>query len=128
MDIISVLKIVSIVLGVVCTTIIPTSIALFKSIKAKKEANTQAEKAAATNDMLNHLNTLIESAEETYKQVDTLMKTYGYGSMGALKKESVLTKLQAYAIDKNYKFDSEIWSNKIDEIVSLTRKVNAKQQ
>lgn len=126
MDLLTILKIVSAVLGAICTTIIPTTIALVKSIKAKKEAHTQAEREKATNDMLEQLNTLIETAEETYKQVDTLMKVNGYGSVGALKKETVLSKLQSYAIDRGYIYDAEYWSNKVDEVVALTRKVNAK--
>ena len=126
MDLLTILKIVSAVLGAICTTIIATTIALVKSIKAKKEAHTRAEREKATNDMLEQLNILIETAEETYKQVDTLMKVNGYGSVGALKKETVLSKLQSYAIDRGYIYDAEYWSNKVDEVVALTRKVNAK--
>lgn len=126
MDLLTILKIVAAILGAICTTIIPTAIALVKSIKAKKEAHTRAEREKATNDMLEQLNILIETAEETYKQVDNLMKVNGYGSVGALKKETVLSKLQSYAIDRGYIYDAEYWSNKVDEVVALTRKVNAK--
>ena len=48
-------------------------------------------------------------------------------SAGAVKKDTVMTKLQAYAMEKGYEFDAEFWSNQIDEIVALTRTVNAKQ-
>lgn len=121
-----ILKIVSIVLGALCTSIIPLVIKLVAIHKEAKNAKTEAEKEAATNDMLAYVNTLIESAEETYKQVDQLMKNNRLGSMGAVKKDGVMTKLQAYAIENGYPFSADYWANKIDEIVSLTKKVNAK--
>ena len=126
MDLLTILKIVSVVLGALCTTIIPTVIALARAIKAKKAAKTEAETEAAKNDMLTHVNSLIDNAEEMYKQVDALMKANGIGSTGILKKENVLTKLQAYAIEKGYTFDLDFWSAKVDEIVKLTKKVNAR--
>lgn len=126
MDLLTILKIVSVVLGALCTTIIPTVIALARAIKAKKAAKTEAETEAAKNDMLTHVNSLIDNAEGMYKQVDALMKANGIGSTGILKKENVLTKLQAYAIEKGYTFDLDFWSAKVDEIVKLTKKVNAR--
>ena len=126
MELETILKIVSIILGCICTTIIPLGISLVSAIKKRRAATTEAEKEAATNDMLNVVNELISNAEALYKQVDTLSKQNGLGSLGTLKKDSVMTKLQAYAIDNGYEFDADYWSATIDEIVKLTREVNAK--
>lgn len=126
MDIVEVLKIVSIVLGVLTGTIIPLVIKLAHVIKKRKEAETIAEKAEADKDMLEVVNQFIESAEGLYKDIDTILKERG-GTSGAVKKDSVMTKLQAYAIEQGYSFDAEYWSGKIDDIVALTRQVNAKK-
>ena len=57
--------------------------------------------------------------------VDNILKQSG-SSAGAVKKDTVMTKLQAYALDKGYEFDVAYWRNKVDEIVTLTKQVNAK--
>lgn len=126
MDLLTILRIVSIVLGILTGTLIPTGIALYNAIKKRRAAETKAEKEAATNDMLNQLNILIESMESTYKDIDAVMKERG-SSMGPVKKDGVLTKLQAYAISKGYEFDADFWSAKNDEVVKLTKAVNAKE-
>ena len=113
------------IVGTLVTTTVPAIIALVKSIKKRAEAKTEAEKTAAQNDMLNAVNGFIASAETLYKDIDSILKSQGKTS-GANKKDSVMTKLQAYAIEKGYTFDGDFWSAKIDEIVALTREVNAK--
>ena len=125
MDIVTLLKIIAIVLGIISTSIIPLVIKLRKAIKARNNAKTEAEKEAAKNDMLGVLNGFIEAAEVLYKDIDLVVKQNG-ASLGAVKKDSVLTKLQAYAIEKGYAFDADYWSATNDNIVALTRKVNAK--
>lgn len=125
MDILTILKIVSIVLGVLTASIIPLTVKLVKAIKARKAAKTEAEKEAAKNDMLNAVNGFIVSAEELYKNIDDIVKAKG-GSTGVNKKDSVMSKLQAYALGKGYSFDEGYWSNTVDEIVAMTRKVNGK--
>ena len=102
---------------------IPESIALYKAIKAKRTAKDDATREAAKNDMLDKVNQLILSAEMLYANVDAALKQRG-DSAGSVKKDSVLSKLQAYAIANDYEFDTDFWSNKIDEIVYLTRNVN----
>lgn len=118
---------------------IPLVIALVANIKSKinirkKLVNTtdEAEKAklealnsSATTDMLNVCNQLIANAETLYTDVSMILKREGK-SAGAVKKDSVLSKLQAYAIEHGYNFDIDFWDTKIDEIVDLTKKVNAK--
>lgn len=126
MNILTIIKGVIAVLTGVITTVIPCGIALAKTIKAKKEAKTEAEKEAAKTEMLNAVNGFISSAEELYKNIELIVKQNG-GSCGAIKKENVLTKLQAFAIEKGYAFDAAFWSTKIDEIVAMTKAVNAKK-
>lgn len=118
---------------------IPLVIALVANIKSKinirkKLANTtdEAEKAklealnsSATTDMLNVCNQLIANAETLYTEVSNILKREGK-SAGAVKKDSVLSKLQAYAIEHGYNFDIDFWDAKIDEIIELTKKVNVK--
>lgn len=120
-----ILKIVGIALTFVAGTLIPCVIKLVKNGKALHEAKTEAEREAAKNDMLSTVNTLVANAEQSYKEVDAVLKQRG-ASAGSVKKDSVMTKLQAYALDKGYEFDAEFWSAQIDEIVSLTKTVNAK--
>ena len=81
---------------------------------------------AAENGMLYHAQALIASAEQTFKSYDAVVKQQG-GSAGALKKDNVMTKLQAYAMQNGYAFDAEFWSQKVDAIVAMTKEVNAKQ-
>ena len=50
------------------------------------------------------------------------------GSAGAMKKKSVSTDLQSYALAHGYEYDAAFWSAKIDEIVAFTREVNAKKK
>lgn len=107
------------------TTGIPLIIALNNARKKHKEAKTEAEKKEALNDMLKVANDFIEYAEDAYKSVDKVLKSEG-GTAGGMKKESVMTKLQAYAMNKGYEFDSDFWNAKVDELVAFTRKVNSK--
>lgn len=118
---------------------IPLVIALVANIKKKIKLNKQlanttdeaekakleAAKAAATTEMLDVCDTLIAKAEELYADVSTLLKRENK-SASAVKKDSVMSKLQAYALEHNYTFDAEYWDKKIDEKVEMTKKVNAK--
>ena len=103
---------------------IPSLVGLIKAIKARKVATTIAERELAENDLLAQLNAFIADAEEAYNNVNLILKAQGK-SAGSAKKESVITKLHAYALEKGYEFDADFWSEKIDEVVALTRKVNA---
>jgi hypothetical protein len=98
-----------------------------KARKAKNTAVTEADKKQAQIEMLEQANALIMVAEETYTLFDRVMKQQNNSSAGALKKDSVLTKLQAYALSKGYEFDSEYWSAKVDEIIKFTKSVNGKK-
>lgn len=120
-----ILKIVLAVLSFVVATLIPTVIGLVKAIKAKKAAKTAQQEAEANSAMQYAVNGFIEEAEELYKTVDAVVKEKG-GSCGAVKKDSVLTKLQAYALQNGYDYDATYWSGVVDEIVEMTRKVNSK--
>lgn len=46
---------------------------------------------------------------------------------GVEKKEYVMTKLNQYAIENKLKFDSNIISSKIEELLSMSKKVNYKE-
>ena len=123
------LQTIYIIIAIVSTligTTIPAIIAFVKSVKKHRVAKTEAEKEAAKNEMMTAVNSFIVSAESMYKGVDKIMKAQGQ-STGELKKESVMTKLQSFALANGYEFDKEYWSKTVDDIVDLTKQVNAKE-
>lgn len=120
------LKIAIVLVVFLFGTVIPTAILLIKKWKEAKQAKTETEKQKAYNEMLDAAHSFIMSAEETYKQVDSILKEQGGSGSGSVKKDSVMTKLQAYCVEKGLAFDSEFWSAKVDEIVAMTKHVNAK--
>lgn len=126
MEKLEIFKIILFALSFIITTAIPFVIKLASTIKAKKSATTEAQKQAAHNDMLATVNGFIADAEAAFKGIDSLMRSQQGTTAGAMKKKNVLADLQAYALAHGYEFDAEYWSNKIDEIVAFTKKVNAK--
>lgn len=120
-----ILKIIGFVASGILSTLIPCLVAIKNAIKKRRDAKTEAEKEAAKIDMLSQVNILITNAESTYKAVNDILKQQG-NSAGSVKKDSVITKLQAYALQHSYDFDIDYWNQKIDEIVNLTRSVNAR--
>ena len=105
-------------------TIIPAILKFGKAVKARVEAETDAAKEKANADLLATANEFIQLAEASYEGFNTILKAQG-SSAGPMKKENVMVKLQAYAIQKGYEFDADAWSAKIDEIIAFTREVNA---
>ena len=105
-------------------TIIPAILKFGKAVKARVEAETDAAKEKANADLLATANEFIQLAEASYEGFNTILKAQG-SSAGTMKKENVMVKLQAYAIQKGYEFDADAWSAKIDEIIAFTREVNA---
>ena len=137
MDIQEILKIVYAVFAFLAAAI-PLAIALCTTIKKKiklakdlacttdeaEKAKLKAADSEATADLLQVCNSLIIEAETLYADVANLRKREGK-SAGIVKKDSVMSDLQAYALEHGYIFDAEYWDKKVDEIVELTRKVNA---
>ena len=120
-----ILQIVAFVLSFLAS-VVTLGIKLSNANKARKEAETAAEREKAENDMLATAQGLVESAEQAFAGFDAVMKLQG-SSAGAMKKDNVFTKLQTYALQHGYNFDADYWRDKIDEIVAFTRKVNAKE-
>lgn len=102
----------------------PLTVALIKAIKAKKNAKTEAEAEKANADLLTNAKAFIAAAEVAFAGFDKTMKAQG-SSAGAMKKDTVFNKLQAYALQNGYSFDVDFWSAKIDELVAFTKSVNA---
>lgn len=124
MTMLEIIKIVAFALVFIVSTGIPLGIKLVTSVKAYRTATTEAEKEKAYNDMFATAQSFIAAAEESFKGFDAVMKQQG-STAGAMKKDTVFNKLQAYALSQGYEFDAEFWSTKIDEIVKFTREVNA---
>lgn len=125
MDAITITKLVIIIATFVIGTVIPFVIALVVAHKKRKAAKTEAERVAAEDDMKEALKGFIVEAEAAYKEYDAFMKGQQLTG-GAVKKESVMTKALAYALEKGYEFNAEFIGKQIDNIVEMTRKVNAK--
>lgn len=137
MDIQKILKIVY-AASAFLTAAIPLVITLCMTIKKKiklakelayttdevEKVKLKAADSEARTEMLQVCNSLIANAEALYADVANLLKREGK-SAGIVKKDSVMSKLQAYALERGYTFDAEYWDKKVDEIVELTRKVNA---
>lgn len=122
---IKVLVDVGIAIGSAVATGIPLIINVIKAKKKAKNAKKEEERRVAEAEIRVEMKRLIETAEQTYKQVDGMLKQNGE-SAGPLKKDSVFSKLLAFAVTKNYQFDSDYWSNEIDDEVKFTKKVNEK--
>lgn len=136
-----IISIIAALLGLLFVTIIPTIIKFVQTYKkykaaqaAAEEAKTEAERIEAEaeaekvkNELLDMANNLIKEAEITYKNVDTILKQQTGKGSGAVKKDSVMTKLQAACLEKGVEFDSDYWNSKIDELVEMTKEVNTKK-
>lgn len=120
-----VIHLLAIILGAISAGV-PILVKWNKARKAKINAVGEAEKQKAQNEMLEQANNFIALAEDTFKSFDEVLKARNNGSAGSMKKESVLNKLQAFALSRGYEYDSEYWSKKIDEIVKFTKSVNSK--
>lgn len=123
MDWFNILYMVIGIVATLITTVVPVVLKLVKSIKDLRAAKTEAEAEKAYNDMLSQAQTLIGAAEVAFAGFDKVMKAQG-SSAGAMKKDNVVSKLQAYALSHGYTYDAEFWDAKIDEIVNFTRGVN----
>ena len=108
------------------TTLVPAGIALWRALKACKAAKTDAAKEKANADLLATAKGFIAAAEVAFEGFDKTMKSQG-SSAGAMKKDTVFNKLQAYALQNGYAFDCDEWSAKIDELVAYAKSVNYKK-
>lgn len=120
------LKPILVALVSILGSLIPAFIALRKSWKARKAAQSEAAKERATADLLANAKNFIAAAEVAFDGFDKMMKAQG-SSAGPMKKDTVFTKLQAYALQNGYEFDNAEWSEQIDKLVAFTKSVNAKK-
>jgi hypothetical protein len=134
--------IIKVIIGILSAlaTGIPALIALKKAWSARKKAEADAEaakseaekaeaeraKEAANADLLATAKGFIAAAEVAFDGFDKMMKAQN-SSAGAMKKDNVFTKLQAYALQNGYEFDAAEWNEKIDELVKFTKSVNVKK-
>lgn len=102
---------------------IPSIVKIRKTVKNLKNAESNEKRLEALNDLQEQAKVFIEAAEIAYKEINDTLKAKG-SSAGPVKKDSVMLKLQSYATEKNYTFDVEYWSEKIDELVKYTKNVN----
>lgn len=120
-----IIKIVVAVVVALLTSGVPTWLALRKAFQARRNSN-DAERVKADAELLEVAKNFIASAEATYNGLDKLMKPNG-DSAGGVKKETVYIRLHDYALQRGYVFDETEWREKIDNLVSFTKEVNAKK-
>lgn len=101
-------------------------ITIVTSIKARRKAKTKEEKEAIEAELKEQAKEFIKAAEIAYKDVNDILKSKG-SSAGPMKLDSVLSKLQALATEKNYIFDVNYWTKYINDEVEFTREVNSKE-
>lgn len=132
MDIESILNVVYIISSIVITSI-PFLISLIKTIKRKKQilnelnsttSDLERQKLinlnnSATIEMFSICKQLIVEIEKAYENSSMINKS-------SLKKQDVLSKLNAYCDEHNVSFDVNFWSKTIDELISMTKQVNVK--
>lgn len=114
-------KIIYLILSLIL--IVCSSLVTYFRTRSKKSENTDDSKASDKLSLLEYAKELIVSAESTYNLMNTLMKRDG-GSAGEIKKKSVLSDLQAFALKNGITFDIDEWSKVIDEIITFTKSVN----
>lgn len=90
----------------------------------RDSALADARLAMAELDLTEKMHAEVTAAETAYDAFDKVAKQNGT-SGGAMKREHVLAKLQAYALTKGYAFDTEKWGAALDAFVALTKIVNA---
>ncbi|MGN0805359.1 MAG: hypothetical protein ACI4MS_08255 [Candidatus Coproplasma sp.] len=120
-------KIISIILTVasfVITVLIPTLIVWKKNKKALKNAKDEAERQEIINSILDETKNFVVSAEDMYRSVNDILKVQGV-SVGALKKDKVMTSIQQLCIAKGLEYDADFWSEEVEKIVAMTKKVNS---
>lgn len=120
-----IITIVSTLAGFLLTCLIPTVIVMINRIKAVRKAKTEAERQEALNDLKALAQGFVVDAESLYKDIDAIVKQNGK-SCGAVKKDSVMTKIQDACLTKGVAFDKEYWSKVVDDLVTVTRQVNVK--
>lgn len=76
------------------------------------------------------LKNILEHAEELTKNIiPFIIEAEKFSNYtGSEKKEYVITRLQQYAIKNNIKFDNELISNKIEELIDMSRNVNSNKE
>jgi hypothetical protein len=113
------------VVATLLTTIIPSAIALFKAIKAKRNAQTLAEQEKAKNAIVAEIKRLVENAEVSFKSIDAMLKQRGE-SAGSMKKRDVVIALKAFCLENGYAWDDAAMNEAIEAEVAFTKAVNSK--
>lgn len=94
------------------------------AVALAEEAAAKARAAEAELDLNKKMQDAVQDEEKALQTFDAFAKQNGT-SLGAMKRDNVLNKLQAYALSKGYNFDAEKWGAAIDAFVAVTKVVNA---
>lgn len=113
------------VLGGAIAVAVPMVIKLIKAIRARKEAQTEAEIAKADAAIMAQIKVLVQSAETAFKQIDGILKQQN-SSAGLLKKREVMNSLKSFCLEKGYAWDEAKMDDAVEAEVKYTKTVNAK--
>ena len=118
-----VIKFICILVGaiVACAITIPE---LIKTIKQRKNATTDAEKAKADLAIRKKMNELIVSAEANYTSLNDALKQIG-DTAGTFKRDKVLSDLRDYCDEHKYEFNKAELSQELTDTIAMTKQVNA---
>ena len=108
------------------TTLIPSAIALWTQIKAKRAAKTEAEAEKAKNAINAEIKRLVAGAEVSFEAIDKLLKAQ-HQSAGSMKKENVVANLKTVCLENGFGWDGEAMDKAIEDEVEYTKAVNAKK-
>lgn len=95
-------------------------LALASTIITAIAKNSKAAKIAKT---ASNLLLVIEAIQTFVTEAETIV-----GFTGANKKEWVMTKVNQYCIQHNIEYDSQKVSDKVEELLDFSHKVNAKKE
>lgn len=97
--------------------------AVVRFVKKWRSAKSEAEKAEALDEMNMAMQSIIANVEASFAPAET---TVGKGTFAMMKKSAAMNELRTKAAELGVDFDANAWSEKIDNTVELTKKVNTK--
>jgi hypothetical protein len=107
-------------------TLIPSAIALWTQIKAKRNAKTEAEAEKAKNAINAEIKRLVAGAEVSFEAIDKLLKNQNQ-TAGPMKKRDVISNLKTFCLENGYGWVDAEMDKAIEDEVAYTKVVNAKK-
>ena len=120
------LQIIISIAATLVTTLIPSVVALWKAIKAKRAAQTEAAAEKAQNAINAEIKRLVAGAEVSFEAIDKLLKAQ-HQTAGPMKKRDVVSNLKTFCLENGFGWDDAAMDKAIEDEVAFTKVVNAKK-